>query len=63
VEDFEGTLEAQALAGPAIQGVDDGAQLLGADLAQVGALGQVLSEEAVGVLVGSSLPERIGMAK
>ncbi len=55
VEDFKRTCKAQALAGPAIQGVNDGAQLVGGNLGQICALGQVLTQEAVGVLVGLSL--------
>jgi len=62
-EDLEGTCKAQALAGPAIQGVNDGAQLLGGDLGQIGALGQVLTQQAVGVLVGSPFPRVIGMGE
>jgi len=61
VEDLEGTLKAQALAGSAIQGVDDGTQLVGSDLGQIGALGQVLTQEAIGVLVGSTFPGMVGM--
>jgi len=61
VEDFSGSAEAQTLPRPAIQGMDVTAESLRRDLGQVGALGQVLPQQAVGVLVGSSLPGVVRM--
>ena len=63
MEDFERALKAEALPGPMVQGVDNTAQSLRGDLRQVGALGQVLAQEAVGVLVGAPLPGMVGMGE
>ena len=63
MEDFEGALEVETLPGPMVQGVDNAAQSLGGDLREVSALGQVLAQEAVGVLVGASLPGMVGMSE
>ena len=47
---------AQRLAGTTVQAVLDTVQLRAADEAEVGALGQVLTQEPVGVLVAAALP-------
>jgi hypothetical protein len=59
VEDLKGTLKVQALAGPVVELADIGGELLGRDLGQVGALGQVLPQETVGVLIGAAF-RRVG---
>ncbi len=48
---------------PAVDLVLDGAQVLGAVDVQVGALGEVLTQQAVGVLVRSALPGRMRVAE
>ena len=64
MEDLEGVLEVEALSGPMVQllgyriGVADAS---GVD--QVGAFGQVLAKQAVGVFVGSPLPGVVGMGE
>ena len=63
MKDLAGAPEVQTLARPTVQRMDNGAQLLGGDLRQVGALRQILPQEAVGVLVGSSLPGMVGMGE
>ena len=63
MEDLRGALEVEALSRPVVQGVDAGAQLLRGDLRQVGAFGQVLAQQDVGVLVGSPLPGVVGMGE
>ena len=61
--DFAGRAEAEALAGPVVDLANVGAKLFGGDLAQIGAFGQVLAQETVGVLVGAPLPGVVGMGK
>jgi len=63
VEDLAGRSEAEAFAGPVVDLADIGAELFGGDLAQIGAFGQVLAQQAVGVLVGAPLPGMIGMGE
>jgi len=55
VEDLAGVSEAETLAGPVVHRPDAGLQLLGRDLGQLRAFGQVLAQEAVGVLKHGSL--------
>ena len=52
VEDLAGVSEAETLAGPVVHRPDAGLQLLGRDLGQLRAFGQLLAEYAIGVLVG-----------
>src|SRR5215211_7045045 len=47
---------AEGLAGSAVEGSSDGGEVAGAVLAEVGALGEILAQQAVGVLVGAPLP-------
>ena len=63
MEDFERTLEAQAFAGPMVELADVGAELFGRNERQVGAFGQVLAQEAIGVLVGAPLPGVVRMGE
>src|SRR3989304_3914570 len=53
----------QALAGPKVQAVHDEQLLLGGQCGQVTVLGQVLADEAFGVLVRPPLPRGIGMGE
>src|SRR5690606_833664 len=53
----------ERLAGTAVERVLDHGQLRAADDAQIGALGQVLAEQAVGVLVAAALPGRVRVAE
>ena len=48
---------------PAIEFGRDGIQRCLVELAQVAALGEVLAEQAVGVLVGATLPGAAGVAE
>ena len=56
VEGLGGGLPAEGFAGSTVQDVGDGVQVVSCVSAEVGAFGEVLSEESVGVLVGASLP-------
>ena len=60
---FEGTAEAEALSGTVVQLANMGVQLLRCDPGQVGALGQILTQQTIGVLVGPSFPGMIRMSK
>ena len=60
---FEGGLEVQTLSGSVVQRPDVGLQLLGCDLRQIGAFGQVLTQQAVGVLIGPAFPRVIGVGE
>src|SRR5215210_2937624 len=55
--------EGEPLAWPVVEFVGDGVELGFADRAEVGALGEVLAQEAVGVLVGAALPGRVRIAE
>src|ERR1700722_7298295 len=55
-EGFGWCLPAGCLAGAGVEGVGDGGQVAGGVAGEVGALGEVLAEQAVGVLVGAALP-------
>ncbi len=63
VEDFEGAAEAETLSRTVVQVADVGSQLCLGDLGQIRAFGQILAQQAVGVLVGASLPGVIGMGE
>jgi len=56
MEHFEGRAIAQAFSGAMVELADVRAELFGGHLRQVGAFGQVLAQQAVGVLVGATLP-------
>jgi len=51
--------EGEALAGAVVELVGDGVELSFGDRAEVDALGEVLAQEPVGVLVGAALPGRV----
>ena len=56
-------LPLEGLAGAAVEAVGGGLKHVGAVDGEVGALGEVLAEQSVGVLVGASLPGRVGVAE
>jgi len=62
-EQLIGGLEAKAFAGPVVELVHDAADLRAREGVEIGALGQVLTDESVGVLVESALPGMAGGAK
>jgi hypothetical protein len=49
-------LPAEALAGPTVERCGDRSELVGLPAGEVGALGEVLTQEPVGVLVRAALP-------
>jgi hypothetical protein len=55
--------EGEALAWAVVEFVGDGVELRLADGAEVGALREVLAQQAVGVLVGAALPRGMGIAE
>src|SRR5215218_8117017 len=55
--------EVEALAGAVVEFVGDGVELGFADGAEVGALGEVLAQQAIGVLVGAALPGGVRIAE
>jgi len=55
MKDLEGALETQALSRPMVQRTDVAAQLVIRQNAQVGVLGQVLTQQAVGIFIGLKL--------
>ncbi len=58
VEGFRGCLPAEHFPGTAVDRGGDGFDLLGGPSGQVGAFGEVLAQQAVGVLVRAALPGR-----
>jgi len=62
-EDLSGCVEGQELAGTIVDGVLDGAQVVVGEGGQGGALGQVLANQAVHVLVGAALPRTVRIAE
>src|SRR6266540_2029292 len=63
VEGFSGCAPAEGLAGAGVECERDGGQLVGAVSAEVGAAGEVLAEQAVGVFVRAALPGAVGVAE
>ena len=63
VEGFGGGLPAEGFAGSTVQSRGDGGQVVPGVSAEVGAFGEVLAEETVGVLVGPTLPWCLGVAE
>src|SRR6202022_4632410 len=61
-EAFAGLVEPQALAGSVVELVSDAIEVSLGQLAQIGALGEVLAQQPVGVLVGTALPRRVRIA-
>ena len=58
-----GGAPAECLAGSGVEGGDNGVELLVGPARQVGAFGEVLAQQAVGVLVAGSLPWGVGVAE
>src|SRR5580704_7567809 len=58
---FARGVPAEAFAGAVVEFVFDGLELGGGVLAEVGALGEVFAEQAVGVLVAAALPGCVGV--
>src|SRR5215475_671701 len=63
VEGFGGGVVAEGFAGAGVELVGDGVELVLGVGAQVGAFGQVVADQAVGVLVGAALPGRVGVGE
>ena len=63
VEGLAGGLPAEGFTGSTVQSRGDGVQVVSGVSAEVGAFGEVLAEQAVGVLVGSTLPGTLGVAE
>jgi hypothetical protein len=63
VESLGRSLPAEALSGAAVEGRRDGDEIVGAVLAEVCALREVLSQQAVGVLVCAPLPGALRVAE
>ena len=63
LEDLVGGSVLQLLSGPIIEIIDDKIKLFGGDDAEVGFLGQELSEQAVGILIDGALPSAVGMGE
>src|SRR5690242_16617953 len=55
-EHLSGRLPAEGLAWSTVQRCRDGCELLGAVAGEVGASGEILAQQPVGVLVGAALP-------
>src|SRR3989442_9458442 len=55
--------ESEGLARPVVQALGDADEIVGAQEGKVGALGHVLAEEPVGVLVRAALPGAVGIAE
>ena len=63
VEGLGGGFPAEGFAGSAVECCGDGVQVGGCVSGEVGAVGEILAEQAVGVLVGSALPGTLGVAE
>jgi hypothetical protein len=63
VEGFGGGLPAEGLAGSAVECGGDGVEVLTRVSREVGAFGEVLAQQAVGVLVGTALPGAVRVAE
>ena len=63
VEGFGGGLPIEGFAGSTVQCCGDSVQVASGVSAEIGAFGEVLSEETVGVLVGATLPGTLGVAE
>ena len=63
VEGLGGGLPIEGFAGAVVQGRGDGVQVVLCVSAEVGAFGEILTEETVGVLVGATLPWCLGVAE
>ena len=63
IEDFVGGEEAEDSARPVVEGVLDGGELSLGDGAEVHVFGQVIADEAIGILIGAALPRAGGSQK
>ena len=63
VEGLGGGLVAEGFVGSAVECCGDSVQVVACVSVEVGAVGEVLAEETVGVLVGSALPGTLGVAE
>ena len=63
VEGLRGGLPVEGFAGSTVESCGDGVRVVSRVSAEVGAFGEVLTEETVGVLVGSTLPWCLGVAE
>jgi len=63
VEDFVGCEEAKDSARSVVQRVFDGCELRLSDLAEIHSFGQVFTDQAIGVLVGATLPRTVRIAE
>ena len=57
------SLEAKTFPRPVVESVYDAADLLKCESPEIGALGQVLTDEPVGVFVESALPGMVGVGE
>ena len=60
---FQGRGEVQTFSGARVEAMDNGVQLALRVLRQVRALGQVLAQQAIRILVGAALPPPIQLFK
>lgn len=63
VESFCQCLPAQCFSGARVQSVSNGAQFFRAMFAEIRALGEVLAEQTVGILVAATLPRALRIAE
>jgi len=63
VEGLGRGLPTEGLTGSVVEGSRDGGEVVGGALAQGGALGEVLAQQTVGVLVGATLPGAVRVAE
>jgi len=61
--DFQGRGKVQTFSWTRVQAVGDGVQLALRVPRQVGALGQVLAQQPIGVFVGATLPRAVRIGK
>ena len=62
-EDLKRRAERMGCARSAVEAVGDGIEFVLAVQRQVGALGQVLAQQPIGVLAGAALPRAVGVAE
>jgi hypothetical protein len=62
-EAFGGGVPAEGFAWSAVEFGGDGGEVFAGVAGEVGAFGEVLAEQAVGVFVGSALPGRVWVAE
>ena len=63
VEGLGGGLPVEGFAGSTVECCGDSVQVVLCVSAEIGAFGEVLAEETVGVLVGATLPGTLGVAE